>query len=108
MLALTFFVDASDPAGYAGHCERLETLVPELGDGPPPPWSVVAQAPEGKRKVALEAAVLAAPAKDVSVARPTCRGLPYTVVTGTGGVRQVHGAGLSSDPGLEDTAARAK
>jgi enamine deaminase RidA (YjgF/YER057c/UK114 family) len=98
-----------DPAGYGRHRERIETLVTEAFDGAPPPWSVVAQAPEGRRSVALEAAVLAAPATDVSVARPTCQGLPYTVVTApTAGVRQVHGAGISSDPGLGDTAAQAR
>ncbi|MHC4133427.1 MAG: chorismate transformation enzyme, FkbO/Hyg5 family [Planctomycetota bacterium] len=110
VLALTFFVDATDPAGYGLQREDLSMLLPEFFDGPPPPWSVVAQAPEGRRRVALEAAVLASPAADVSVARPTCQGLSYTIVTGptTGGVRQLHGAGIASDTGLDDTAARAR
>jgi enamine deaminase RidA (YjgF/YER057c/UK114 family) len=105
VLALTFFVDATDTAGYGRHRTQLETLVPESFDAP---WSLVAQAPEGRRHVALEAAVLVSPAADVSVERRTCAGVAYTVATGPDGVRQVHGAGLASNSGLTDTAAQAK
>jgi len=111
VLALTFFVDATDPATYGRQREDLSVLLRESFDGPPPPWSIVAQAPEGRRHVALEAAVLASPAAGVSLARPTCQGLSYTVVTGpttTGGGRQVHGAGIASDAGLDGTAVRAR
>jgi len=108
VLALTFFVDATDPAAYARHREDLLALVRDRFAPAPPPASVVAEAPEGRRSVALEAAVLESPAADLSVERPTCEGLAYTVVTGPGGARQVHGGGISSDAGLEDTAARAR
>jgi enamine deaminase RidA (YjgF/YER057c/UK114 family) len=109
VLALTFFVDATDPAAYDRQRSHLATLLAASFAGPPPPWSVVAQAPEGRRKVALEAAVLVPPATNVSVQRRTCRGTSYTVVTGpTDGVRQVHGAGIASDAGLEDTVAQAR
>ncbi|MHC4161137.1 MAG: hypothetical protein ACYSUM_03255, partial [Planctomycetota bacterium] len=38
VLALTFFVDATDPAGYGLQREDLSMLLPEFFDGPPPPW----------------------------------------------------------------------
>jgi len=108
VLALTFFVDATDPAVYASDRKELLALVRDRFAPTPPPATVVAQAPEGGRRVALEATVLLHPVADVTVTRPTCLGLAYTVVTGPDGVRQVHGGGISSDAGLEDTAARAR
>jgi enamine deaminase RidA (YjgF/YER057c/UK114 family) len=107
VLSLTLFVDATDSAAYARRRDTLLARVREAFDGHPPPASVVAQPPERKRRVALEATVLTSHDPDVRVSRKICDGLPYTVVTG-GGLRQVHAGGLASRSNGSDIAARAK
>jgi enamine deaminase RidA (YjgF/YER057c/UK114 family) len=106
VLSLTFFVDATDPAGYWRRRAALLAKVGDAFDGSPPPASVVAQPPERGRRVALEATLLA-PGTEAKVSRRTCDGLPYTVVT-SGGLRQVHAGGLCSNSHAGDTAAKAK
>jgi enamine deaminase RidA (YjgF/YER057c/UK114 family) len=94
ILSLTFFVAACD--------ENIGRLVREkLGNIP---VSVVAQAPLGGHAVALEAAVLFAPAR---VSRKASAGLPYTVVSGNG-VHQVHAGGISAIEPRGDVAAQAR
>jgi len=107
VLALTFFVDSTDQARFLRRRDRLLAVVRNFFDGAPPATSIVAQAPEGRCQVALEATVLASPAADVSVTRRTHQGLSYTVVTGHS-IRQIHAGGIVSKAGLEGTAARAR
>lgn len=90
VLALTLFVAPGDAAGWSARRRELVGVVRDRFDGDPPATTVVAQAPHGRRAVAVEAVVLAAPA---AVARRTVDGVRCTVVTG-GGVRQVLGGGI--------------
>ena len=107
VLALTFFVDATDAAGYELRQDELLAVMREFFAGARPPVSVVAQPPEGRGRVALEATVLLAPATDLRVRRKSFRGARYTLVTG-GDVRQIHAAGIASHAADVSTAARAR
>ncbi|MHC4859042.1 MAG: chorismate transformation enzyme, FkbO/Hyg5 family, partial [Planctomycetota bacterium] len=98
---LTFFVDAAEPSAYRSCRKELLSLVEELLGPEPPPATVVAQPPETGH-VALEARVTASSAADLRVERKVVDGVPYTVVRGRG-ARQVHGGGLTSADGVEDT-----
>ncbi len=107
ILRLTFFVDAATARGYAS-LKNLLTGALKKAFGPlPPPASFVAQAPERRRHVALEAEVLSARLPGLRVRRKSLGGLPYTVVEGAG-FREVHGAGFASDDRGGDMSSRAR
>jgi len=101
ILSLTFFADA----GGAVRRDELLAEVDDFFDGDTPPTSIVAQAPDRATGLALEAAVRAT--DGATVVRRAIDGIRYTVVTGPG-FREIHGAGIQSDPALEDPAARSR
>jgi len=105
VLSLTFFVDAGDPAGFPAFRDSLLAEVAAHFDGDPPPTGIVAQAPDTPGRFALEAALR--PPGEVTVARRSAGGVRYTVVAGDG-FREVHCAGIRSDPALGDPAARSR
>jgi enamine deaminase RidA (YjgF/YER057c/UK114 family) len=107
VLSLTFFIDATDPAVFGRRRKFLHALVNEIFEGDAPPVGVVAQEPAGDVEVALEATLRIPTDEPVQVVRRSWYGVPYTVLEGPG-VRQVHGAGLASDAGIEATGERAR
>jgi enamine deaminase RidA (YjgF/YER057c/UK114 family) len=107
VLSLAFFVDAVEAGPLRRAREGLAAVVRELFGASAPPVSVIAQAPEGGRRAALEAVVLAAGVRGVRVRRRSAGGEPYTLVEADG-VRQVHAAGLFSGAGPASTASRAR
>jgi enamine deaminase RidA (YjgF/YER057c/UK114 family) len=71
-----------------------------------PSATVVAQAPDGRRRVALDATILAASDGDIAVTRRACDGVAYSVVT-VPDMRQIHCGGIASDLLLDDPEAQA-
>ncbi len=106
ILRLTFFVDAITARGYAVLKSLLGRELKESFGPLPPPASFVAQPPEGRRRVALEAEVLSARLPGLRARRKSLDGLPYVVVEGPG-FREVHAAGLGSEGKGGDVSARA-
>jgi enamine deaminase RidA (YjgF/YER057c/UK114 family) len=107
ILRLSFFLDATTVRGYASLKSMLGRALKETFGPLPPPASFIAQPPEGGRRVALEAEVLAARLPGLTVRRRSLGGVTYAVVEGPG-FREVHGAGLASDGRSGDMTARAK
>jgi enamine deaminase RidA (YjgF/YER057c/UK114 family) len=101
VLSLTLFADP----GVFAHGDDLLAEVDDFFGGDPPPTSVVAQAPPAPGGLAVEAAVRA---RDrATVVRRAVDGVRYTVVAGRG-FREIHGAGIRSDPALGNPAARSR
>ncbi len=101
VLSLTLFADEARAA-------RRDDLLAEIADffdGDPPPAEIVAQAPDTPGGIAMEAAVRAG--GGATVERRALDGVRYTVVRGSG-FREIHAAGIRSDPGLLGTAARSR
>jgi enamine deaminase RidA (YjgF/YER057c/UK114 family) len=107
ILRLTFFLDAGDAGIYARMKKKLNDALKDTFGPLHPPASFVAEPPEKRRCVALEAAVLSAPVPGVRVQRKALDGLPYTAIMGAD-FREIHGAGLASDGGTGDIASLAK
>jgi enamine deaminase RidA (YjgF/YER057c/UK114 family) len=95
---LTFFM------GGAVSVATLARLVRDCFGPEPPPATYVAQAPDGQRRVALEATVLAAPG--LRVEHRTCAGVAYSLVTSEA-MRQIHCGGIACADPADDTEAQA-
>jgi len=104
VLSLTYFTDAPDSATLYRQFDEFLTVVSAVSAEFPPPVTLVAQAPEGGHRVALEAVVLPPDDADAVVTRKWWRDRPYSVVT-AGDVRQVHAGGLFANDISVDTAA---
>lgn len=107
VLSLTFFVDATETDDLGRRRSGIASCVREAFGPEAPPFSVVAQAPEGGAGMALEAVVLADPGPGIVVRRRVAGGLTWTLVEGND-VRQLHAAGIVADAGAGDAGARAR
>jgi len=104
VLSLTYFTNAGDSPVVSRQFDEIRDVVVAVSDGAPPPVTLVAQAPEGGHRVALEAVVLSPGDGNADVVRRRCGDRTYSVVT-SGGLRQVHAGGLfAADPAADTTA----
>jgi enamine deaminase RidA (YjgF/YER057c/UK114 family) len=107
ILALTLFIDATDAESYGRFKEHLLECFREFFPERLPPVSVVAEPPERRRFVSLEATLLASASVEASVVRKELDGLAYTVIEGPGG-RQVHCGGITHPDRDQDIESRSR
>jgi enamine deaminase RidA (YjgF/YER057c/UK114 family) len=90
---LNFFVRAGSGAELARRRRDVEAALRSVLPAAHPAVGVVAEAPERGRPVALEAAVLRRPSRQLAIVPKCWRGVPYVVIAGEGG-REVVAGGI--------------